>query len=134
MGLSASLWKLLVARRAERNMEKASDKETATKRLQWAKGRMAFVAQQDRIREMLAAGDSQLGVYRILQPHLNGLSYSQFSHHVRTCILLVRAKLKPVTKGRIVVPQQNQRTDLPRKNFFPSFEPGPKVPDLNELF
>ena len=103
-------------------------------RLHWGTGRLAFLAHQETIKQMLALGHTQLAIYSALEQNLNGLSYSQFSQHVRTYIIQTPAKLKAMAKERIVVPQQNQPRNLPMKNFFPSFEPGPKVPDLNELW
>ena len=68
-------------------MDQHTDEKKSENRLAWGRGRMAFMAQQARIAKMLGEGWPQTMIYKELEPHLNGLSYSQFSMHIRKNIL-----------------------------------------------
>ena len=126
-------------------MDQHTDEKKSENRLAWGRGRMAFMAQQTRITKMLAEGWPQTMIYKELEPHLNGLSYSQFSMHIRKNILKTQ-KTGASRPQSTPIPEQAQQTlpepmkaietDLAptQKPGFKSFVPGPKDPDPKELW
>lgn len=96
---------------------------------------MAFFAHQERIKELLAAGCPQLLIHQELQSELGRLSYSQFSALIRKYILgrkktsgFAQKSAKPAQHTQISLEEQTLPT------VFRGFVPGPKVPNLDELF
>lgn len=84
---------------------------------------------------MLGKGHPQVAIYKALQEHLNGMSYCQFSHLIRKNIIRTSSMPQQAAE-KTTIGKKNE--NAPKKNVFPSafrgFEPGPKVPDINELF
>lgn len=123
-------------------MNQTADENKAENRLAWGRGRMAFVAQQERIAKMLAEGWPQTLIYKELEPHLNGLSYSQFSVHIRKNILknqkTAASRPEPGTvistaPSEPVKPAISEAEPVPKRSF-KSFIPGPKDPDPKDLW
>jgi hypothetical protein len=125
-------------------MDQTKDEKKAENRLAWGRGRMAFIAQQDRIARMIAEGWPQTMIYKELEPHLNGLSYSQFSVHIRKNILKTQkvgaSQPEPRAAATAVpVPDTPLKSSALesasiKKAGFKSFVPGPKDPDPKELW
>lgn len=109
--------------------------EKAASKLYWGDGRVAFIAQQAQIKSMLAEGYSQSAIYKLLQEHLSGMSYSQFSYLIRKNMVRVPKTSDQSLKDTSIVPvQKSQATELNSMTAFRSFQPGPKVPDINDVF
>jgi Family of unknown function (DUF5338) len=109
--------------------------EKAASKLYWGDGRVAFIAQQAQIKSMLAEGYSQSAIYKLLQEHLSGMSYSQFSYLIRKNIARIPKTSDQSLKETSIAPgQKSQTTELNSMTAFRSFQPGPKVPDINDLF
>ena len=125
-------------------MDPTKDKKNTENRLAWGRGRMAFIAQQEHIAKMIAEGWPQTMIYKELEPHLNGLSYSQFSVHIRKNILnsqkVGASRPEPgATATAIPVPDTPMKPSTMestsiKKAGFKSFVPGPKDPDPKELW
>lgn len=125
-------------------MDQTTDEKKAENRLAWGRGRMAFIAQQERIARMLADGWPQTMIYKELEPHLNGLSYSQFSVHIRKNILKTQktGASRPEPSASTTTSQAAQVPVKPntmepaalKKTGFKSFVPGPKDPDPKDLW
>ncbi len=96
---------------------------------------MAFLAHQQQIRQMLAEGYPQLLIHQKLHKELNELSYSQFSRLIRKYIFGRQQSGVQVAKTPISArTTQSIATDVKLPSIFRGFEPGPKVPDIDELF
>ena len=125
-------------------MDPTKDEKKAGNRLAWGRGRMAFIAQQERIAKMIAEGWPQTMIYKELEPHLNGLSYSQFSVHIRKNILKSQkvGASRPEPRATAAATQVPDAPIKPsamesapiKKAGFKSFVPGPKDPDPKELW
>jgi hypothetical protein len=116
-------------------MDKSLEEKEVSHPLHWGRGRFAFLAQQEQIKSMLAVGHTQLEIYKALQVHLNGLCYSQFSHLIRKNIT-ARSKpaAPPATKITTPPKYESQKNLSASKPAFRSFQPGPTLPDINDLF
>ena len=109
--------------------------EKAASKLYWGDGRVAFIAQQAQIKSMLAEGYSQSAIYKLLQEHLSGMSYSQFSYLIRKNIARIPKTSDQSSEETSIVPsQKSHATELNSMTAFRSFQPGPKVPDINDVF
>ena len=84
--------------------------EKAASKLYWGEGRVAFVAQQAQIKTMLAEGYSQSAIYKLLQEHLSGMSYSQFSYLIRKNIVRIPKTSAQSLKETSIVPSQKSQT------------------------
>ncbi len=96
---------------------------------------MAFQAHRERIKQLLAEGCPQVLIHQEMHRELNGLSYSQFSRLIRKYIFGrqqtgVHTLKKPV--GVTATLDAARGSGLP--SVFRGFEPGPKVPNIDELF
>jgi len=98
-------------------------------RLAWGVGRIFFMAHVEKVQKLVDAGYSNLSIYQKLEGKLGGLSYSQFSHHVRKRIIEPRRHVplpapppKPAEK-----PETNVKAGPIR------FQRGPSLPNGNEL-
>ena len=49
----------------------------------WGMGRVIFLANVEQIHQLWIAGYTNTSIYQKLHKKLGGLSYSQFSHHLR---------------------------------------------------
>jgi hypothetical protein len=113
-------------------------------RAAWGTGRVVFLANLPVIQDMLSAGWPVTAVYQGLQDSLAGVSYRQFTDYVRKHRRMVSkqsrndptATLPSASSTKSIVPATpGIQTKQPgAKPVFRGFEPGPKVPDLNELF
>jgi Family of unknown function (DUF5338) len=104
-------------------------------RLEWGSGRVAFLAHQEQIRQMITAGHPQRHIYNQLEKELGGLSYSQFSWHVRKKLL--DQKTVPVLAPDEPVKAEPERAhEKPKKpgTGTTRFKPGPRVPDPSQLY
>lgn len=97
-------------------------------RVPWGIGRIIFLAHAERIQKLLEAGYSHLSIYQKYEAKLGGLSYSQFSHHIRK--RLIEPKLKrPAIEVEIKKAEPKQPVQCePRQ-----FKRGPNLPDSTRL-
>jgi hypothetical protein len=115
-------------------METTMEKKSESNRLHWGSARMTFLAQQEQIKGMLKQGYPQIAIHKELQEHLNGMSYCQFSHLIRkniTGVIQIHTS-KPVVGNASNIESPTKK--IASTTAFRGFVPGPKVPDLNELF
>jgi len=106
-------------------------------RLPWGMGRIAFTAQRERIEAMLSQGYPKTMIYSELEPHLNGLSYTQFN-------TLIRKKIGgsiPRQSNKSVIPQENREEKAHEENSndkpistTKKYQPGPRIPNPSELY
>lgn len=107
----------------------------ARERLHWGAGRIAFFAHQERIKQLLAEGYPQLVIHQKLHEELSELSYSQFSRLIRKYIFRRSKAAEPAMQKTINASNnQSPSNEFKLPSVFRGFVPGPKVPDLNELF
>ncbi len=111
-----------------------------TDRAAWGEGRIAYAAHAPRIEQFIAQGWPLKKIYRELENQLNGLSYQQFTYHVR------RQKEKPTTvQGGMAPPiddpecltpgETNEQIQAPQRAGKPTrFQPGPRIPDPSQLY
>jgi hypothetical protein len=129
----------------------------ASSRTVWGNGRAAFRANRPTIQKLLAEDWSMTTIYQRVQDSLAGISYRQFIKLVRknfpSTSQLRQAKNKPLTQSIASAESTAQTPKLAAKEttkaetldttpppkpapfeFIKSYKPGPKVPNLNDLF
>jgi hypothetical protein len=116
-------------------METTTEKKSESNRLHWGNARMTFLAQQEQIKSMLKQGYPQIAIHKTLLDHLNGMSYCQFSHLIRkniTGVIQTHTSKPPAVGSASNI--ESPKKKIASTTAFRGFVPGPKVPDLNELF
>lgn len=101
-------------------------------RIHWGVGRVAFHANQSEIEKLLQAGWSVTQVHVQLKNSLGGLSYRQFADYVSR-------KLPDAQPWRQRAPgtARSWRAEASRASatlLAKHFIPGPRVPDLKDLY
>jgi hypothetical protein len=116
--------------------------DNKTDRAPWGEGRIAYAAHAQRIELFITQGWPLKKIYRELESQLNGLSYQQFTYHVRR----QEKRKKPTpTQNKITSPIEDQdrltpggedeQTQTPKRAGKPTrFQPGPRIPDPSQLY
>jgi hypothetical protein len=116
--------------------------ESKTERAAWGHGRIAYAAHAQRIEQFIAQGWPLKKIYRELESQLNGLSYQQFTYHVRR---QNQTKKPTPAQGGMTSPihdpdrltpggENEQIQALKRAGKPVRFQPGPRVPDPSQLY
>ena len=116
-----------------------------SERVAWGTGRVVVRANLSAIQGLLDEGWPLTTVYQRVKNSLAGLSYRQFTDHVRRhCAStskqpskkLEAAKQCPesVETADHASKHESRKRELQTNPLFRGYVPGPKVPDLNELF
>ena|GEM_PF-2851221 len=108
-----------------------SKAENHVNRLAWGVGRIFFMAHFERIQKLVDAGYSNLAIYQKLEGKLGGLSYSQFSHHIRKRMIEPRRHAPLSAPPPEPVGKKNPETKVISNP--PRFQRGPNLPNSNEL-
>lgn len=111
-----------------------------TERAAWGEGRIAYAAHAQRIAQYIAQGWPLKKIYRELESQLNGLSYQQFTYHVRR----QGQKEKPAADKAGMTPpsavtaasggQDEQIQAVNRAGKPARYQPGPRIPDPSQLY
>lgn len=113
----------------------------SSNRKAWGTGRVVIRAHLPTIQKMLADGHPLTAIYQHIKESLAGLSYNAFTYQARKHFQDSEPNTKKTgTKPPAETPLLNNtslETELPTKpaaNLFPNYQPGPKEPDIKELF
>lgn len=121
-------------------MDQASDHKT--ERAAWGEGRIAYAAHAQRIEQFITQGWPLKKIYRELESHLNGLSYQQFTYHVRrqnhksSSSPSQRGIASPIEdQDRLTPGEEDEQIQTPKRVGKPArFQPGPRIPDPSQLY
>jgi hypothetical protein len=107
----------------------------SSNRKAWGTGRVAVRAHLPTIQKMLADGHPLTVVYQHIKDSLAGLSYNAFTYQTRKHFQ--DTKQKTPSFETLSATNESPKTEPPPKqaaNLFPNYQPGPKEPDIKELF
>lgn len=114
--------------------------QTNSPRQVWGTGRVAIMGQLPFIRQRIQGGCPMTAIYAEIEDSLAGMSYSLFTYHVRKRLPeFSRPRQSKRSKARSngiqsAVPPTPERKHPGEASVFQGFNPGPKVPNLDELF
>lgn len=107
----------------------------------WGTGRVAIRAHLPTIKKMLDDGHPLTSVYQHIKDSLAGLSYNAFTYQARKHFQATRQiKQKTVHNSPLetrLTSDKSPGQELPPKPaapLFPDYQPGPKEPDIKDLF
>jgi hypothetical protein len=116
-------------------------------RVAWGTGRMAFLAHLAAITNLIDAGCPTTAIYEQLKHSLAGLSYNQFSFHVRKHfgstskqVGRKRTMTRPsidsaATKSVVTLARRTTNYDRPTSTEEPiKFIPGPRMPNPKDIY
>jgi len=99
-----------------------------TGRIAWGLGRVAFLASLEKIREEVNGGWPLSQIYKKHEKSLAGMSYPQFTRHVRKHIRAGHPRTVEKSEKRETVKTKGMTVE-PKQ-----FKPSPKVPNPADLF
>jgi|GEM_PF-2998977 len=126
-------------------MDQTPEHKPGAERAAWGEGRIAYAAHASHIQQLIAQKWPLIKIYRELESQLLGLSYQQFTYHVRR----QTPKTAPAPRaqddnGSVSAPEQSQTLETiernqDEQNKTPNrtgkrFVPGPRVPDPSQLY
>ena len=110
-------------------------------RIAWGTGRIAFNAHWPFIQQQIDAGCPMTAVYKQIHDSLAGMSYNVFTYHARKRFTPTaknwRMRYRRSSSAQTSINadnNQSQTTGAISTSVFRGFVPGPKVPNLDELF
>ncbi len=121
-------------------MDQTPEQKPGVERAAWGDGRIAYAAHANRIQQLMTQGWPLKKIYRELEDQLTGLSYQQFTYHVRKQTPKTAASPIPAVDTRDISQPETIERGTDEQKQEPSratgkrFIPGPRIPDPSQLY
>lgn len=121
-------------------MDQTPEQKLNTERAAWGDGRIAYAAHASRIQQLMTQGWPLKKIYRELQDQLTGLSYQQFTYHVRkqtpktATPPILAADTRDISQPETIERGMDEQKQESSRTTGKRFTPGPRIPDPSQLY